>query len=72
MSYTANLKTKRDRVLFYLFERAPRWVPGYELTTKEVGGGKGLERLREARLDGWPVEGRKMKGESAWEYRLNL
>ena len=70
MSYTANLKTKRDRVLFYLFKRANQWVSGYELTTPEVGGSEGLRRLREARRDGWPIESQPMKGNSAWEYRF--
>lgn len=63
--------TRRDKVLYYLGERMGKWVPGYELTTPEVGGSEGLRRLREARdNDNWLIEGRQMEGSDAWEYRM--
>lgn len=54
----------------YLLENFNLWVPGYELTTPEVGGSEGLKRLRELRQKGFKIDGRRMDGADAWEYRM--
>jgi biotin operon repressor len=58
------------KVATYLVERVGRWVPGYKLASLEVGGSEGLKRLRELRDEGFKIEKRKMKGSSAYEYKV--
>lgn len=67
MSYNP---TRMERVVLYLGDRSHRWVPGYELTTPEIGGSEGLRRVREARQAGWDIDARPMADSDAWEYRL--
>lgn len=59
----------KSKVKAYL-EEHPGWVPGYELTTREVGGSEGLKRLRELRDEGLPIIKKKMKNSNAYAYRL--
>jgi hypothetical protein len=59
------------KVAEFLTEREGQWIPGYEIASKEVGGSEGLKRVRELRYEyKWPIEKRKMKGSTAYEYRL--
>lgn len=62
--------SRRGQVLVYLRDRAPGWIPGFEIATQEVGGSEGLRRLRELRQEGWLIEERPMVNSNVWEYRL--
>lgn len=62
--------TRAESVGEYLAVRLGRWVPGYNLTTPEVGGSEGLKRLRELRAAGFTIEKRRMANSHAYEYRM--
>lgn len=63
--------SRREKVLQYLRDQRGEWIPGYELTTPEVGGSEGLRRLRELRVkNGYPIESRPSGDGTTWEYRL--
>jgi hypothetical protein len=64
--------TKKAQVLNRLREAAGEWVDGTELANEEVGGSEGLKRLRELRLEGWPIEERPRPSprRAIWQYRL--
>lgn len=62
--------TRKDRVITYL-KRNRKFVPGYEITTPEIGGTEGLRRLRELRADGHNIISRKNPKTGNWEYKLS-
>jgi hypothetical protein len=65
-------ETRAKQVLHRLREAAGEWVDGTELANEEVGGSEGLKRLRELRLEGWPIEERHHPSprRAIWQYRL--
>jgi hypothetical protein len=65
----ATTLTRKEKVLSYL-KKNRRYVPGYELTTPEVGGTEGLRRLRELRADGTNIISRKNPETGIYEYKI--
>lgn len=69
MVATKTRKTRKERVLSYLKSNR-KYVPGYELTTPEVGGTEGLRRVRELRADGVDIVSRKNPETGIFEYKI--
>lgn len=59
--------TRKQRVFNVL--KSLKWIPGYELTTVEVGGTEGLRRVRELRAEGYNIKVRRTD-EGTFEYRM--
>jgi len=64
--------TRKEQVFARLEAANGDWVDGPDLANAEVGGSEGLKRLREIRLDGYPIEMRKHPNpeRDIWQYRL--
>jgi len=64
--------TRKEQVFARLEAANGEWVDGPDLANAEVGGSEGLKRLREIRLDGYPIEMRKHPNpeRDIWQYRL--
>lgn len=62
-------KTRKERVHSYL-KANRKYVPGYELTTPEIGGTEGLRRVRELRADGINIVSRKNPETGIYEYKI--
>jgi hypothetical protein len=69
-SRKVSAETRRAQVLGKLLRAEGAWVPGPELADSGTGGSEGLRRVRDLRAKGWKIEGRRIKGRDAWEYRL--
>lgn len=71
----ANLsnQTRKEQVLRKLQQSPGEWIDGPMLANVVVGGSEGLKRLRELRLEGYPIEMRKHPDpdRDIWQYRLS-